>query len=211
NHDQIGNRAFGERLSALASPDAVRAVAAVYLLSPQIPMLFMGEEWDASQPFPFFCDFQGDLANAVREGRRNEFARFPAFRDPIMRSRIPDPLAEQTFLAAKLDWSDPHKPDHAAWLAWYRTTLALRKAEIIPLIPRIGSNAGQSQALGDHAVHVAWRHGDGGRLILTANLSAATIAAPASEGRAIRSEGTIHPDGSFGPWTVRWTIVEARS
>ena len=100
NHDQIGNRAFGDRLTAMRPPAAVRAVAAVYLLLPQVPMLFMGEEWAAAQPFPFFCDFEPDLAEAVREGRRQEFARFPAFREPGMRERIPDPTAASTFCRA---------------------------------------------------------------------------------------------------------------
>ena len=82
NHDQIGNRAFGERLNCLAPPEAIRALASVYLLAPQIPMLFMGEEWGAKQPFLFFCDFSGELAEAVRKGRREEFSRFPEFADP---------------------------------------------------------------------------------------------------------------------------------
>jgi len=106
NHDQVGNRPFGDRLTAIASPEAVRAVAAVYLLLPQIPMLFMGEEWGATQPFPFFCDFGPELAEAVRKGRRAEFARFPDFHDPATRERIPDPTAEETFAAAKLAWDD---------------------------------------------------------------------------------------------------------
>jgi maltooligosyltrehalose trehalohydrolase len=96
NHDQIGNRALGERLHAIASPEAIRALAAAYLLLPQTPMIFMGEEWGAKQPFPFFCDFEGELADAVREGRRAEFAGFPEFHDPEQHDRIPDPLAEST-------------------------------------------------------------------------------------------------------------------
>lgn len=88
NHDQVGNRAFGERITATAPAEAVRAIAAVYLLSPQIPMLFMGEEWAAAQPFPFFCDFDEELAAAVREGRREEFARFPEFQDPKARAYL---------------------------------------------------------------------------------------------------------------------------
>ena len=78
NHDQIGNRAFGERLTALVPPEVMRALASVYLLAPQIPMLFMGEEWGAASPFPFFCDFSGELAEVVRKGRREEFSRFPS-------------------------------------------------------------------------------------------------------------------------------------
>ena len=101
-------------------------MAAVYLLLPQIPMLFMGEEWGAAQPFPFFCDFGPELADAVRQGRREEFARFPEFQDPAMRERIPDPTAEETFAAAKLDWEDIERAPHAGWLDWYRRVLAIR-------------------------------------------------------------------------------------
>ncbi|MBY0396522.1 MAG: malto-oligosyltrehalose trehalohydrolase, partial [Thermoleophilia bacterium] len=104
NHDQIGNRALGERITAIAPPEAVRAATAISLLGPQIPLLFMGEEWAAPQPFPFFADFGGDLADAVRDGRRAEFAGFPAFQDPASRDRIPDPAAEATVRSATLDW-----------------------------------------------------------------------------------------------------------
>jgi malto-oligosyltrehalose trehalohydrolase len=112
NHDQIGNRAFGDRIMAFSPPAAVRAITAIYLLLPQIPMLFMGEEWASDRPFPFFCDFEGDLAEAVRKGRREEFKRFPAFQDEAVRARIPDPLAEATFLSAKLDWDAVTAPEH---------------------------------------------------------------------------------------------------
>ena len=97
NHDQIGNRAFGERLNSLAPPEAIRALAGVYLLAPQIPMLFMGEEWGATQPFLFFCDFDGKLAEAVRKGRREEFSRFPEFADPERVAKIPDPSRGSDF------------------------------------------------------------------------------------------------------------------
>ena len=106
NHDHVGNRAFGDRLTAFAPSAAVRAVAAIYLLAPQIPMIFMGEEWGAAQPFPFFCDFAGDLAAAVRNGRSAEFARFPEFQDPGQRERIPDPVARETFMSTKLRWGE---------------------------------------------------------------------------------------------------------
>lgn len=106
NHDQIGNRALGERPTRLAGhPEAMEAVEAIILLSPQTPMLFMGEEWGSESPFLFFCDYHGDLAEAVREGRRREFAGFSAFQDEEARSRIPDPNAPETFEASRLDWS----------------------------------------------------------------------------------------------------------
>jgi 1,4-alpha-glucan branching enzyme len=116
NHDQVGNRAFGDRLSAIASPEAVRAVGVVYLLLPQIQMLLMGKEWGATQPFPLFCNFGPDLAQAVREGRREEFARFPEFQDPATRERIPDPTVEETFTSAQLDWGAIAREPHL--LSW---------------------------------------------------------------------------------------------
>ena len=144
NHDQIGNRAFGERLNSLAPPEAIRAVASVYLLAPQIPMLFMGEEWGATQPFLFFCDFGGELAEAVRNGRREEFSRFPEFADPERVAKIPDPSAEATFLASKLDWS---RVD-AGRLAYYRELLKTRRDIIRPLLPSI-RHGGEALVVGE--------------------------------------------------------------
>ncbi len=164
NHDQIGNRAFGERITAIASPEAVRAIAAVYLLLPQVPMLFMGEEWAASQPFPFFCDFGGDLANAVRKGRRKEFARFPEFKDEKVRERIPDPQAEATFASAKLRWDEIALEAHPAWLERYRSLLGVRRAEIVPRLASIGGHAAGFEIVGEEAVLVRWRIGGGEEL-----------------------------------------------
>ncbi len=110
NHDQIGNRAFGDRLVSVASEDAVRAVTAALLLLPQIPMLFMGEEWGTAKPFPFFCDFSGELGEAVRRGRREEFKHDPALLTHEGPAEIPDPQAETTFSSAKLDWSEIDRP-----------------------------------------------------------------------------------------------------
>ncbi|WP_372620052.1 malto-oligosyltrehalose trehalohydrolase [Falsiroseomonas sp.] len=205
NHDQIGNRAFGERITSLAPEDAVRAIAATYLLLPQVPMLFMGEEWGAMQPFPFFCDVGPELADAVREGRRAEFARFPEFRDPAARARIPDPLAGSTFASAKLRWEDASRPPHAAWLDWYRRILALRHAEIVPRLGAIRSG-GAWEIIGESAVALRW-----GALHLAANLSAVPVAGfPQAGGRIIWQEGEPGETGAFGPWSVRWSIEEER-
>ena len=108
NHDQIGNRAFGERLRKLTSDDALRAATGLLLLSPQIPLLFMDEEYGSTQPFLFFTDYTGELADAVREGRRREFARFSSFSDEKRRAQIPDPNDVKTFAA-----SSPPAPDQA--------------------------------------------------------------------------------------------------
>ena len=134
NHDQIGNRALGERITALASPDAVRAATAVLLLSPAPPLLFMGEEWAAPEPFLFFSDLGPDLGPLVSEGRRREFARFPEFADPATRERIPDPQAESTFRRSSLDWSRARAAVHKDWLAFHQALLALRTREIAPLL-----------------------------------------------------------------------------
>jgi maltooligosyltrehalose trehalohydrolase len=105
-HDQVGNRAMGERIGMLSAAAPLRAMTAALLLSPHIPMLFMGEEFNASSPFLFFCDFHDELADAVREGRRNEFGRFEKFRDPAVRASIPDPNALRTFERSRLIWSE---------------------------------------------------------------------------------------------------------
>lgn len=199
NHDQVGNRAFGDRLGQNASPEAMRALAAVYLLLPQTPMIFMGEEWGAKQPFPFFCDFEGELADAVREGRRSEFARFPEFQDPEQRDRIPDPLAESTFTSAKLDWSAVDQ-DH---LAHYTALLAARRQHIVPLLEHI-AQAGSAREIGPGAVQATWPVGHGSSLVLAANLSGSHVDFPAASGRPIWSEGEVVP--ALGPWAVRWSL-----
>lgn len=204
NHDQVGNRAFGDRLTAFAPAEAVRAVVSVYLLLPQIPMLFMGEEYRAPQPFPFFADFEPELAKAVREGRRAEFAKFPEFEDPIKRERIPDPTAKPTFESAKLQWSDTDKTPHAEWLALYRRLLELRRTEIVPRLATIAGHAGRYDVRGPGAVSVSWLLGDGSRLNLLANLSDRPLDDSRSpDGRHLWTTGA--PGAA---WSVVWTLVE---
>ena len=124
-HDQIGNRAQGERLGALVSQRLLEVAAAVVVLSPFVPMLFQGEEWGASSPFLYFTDQRDPaLGAAVRDGRRNEFASFGWNPDCI-----PDPQAFASFERSKLDWSELHRPPNAALLAWYRSLIALRTTE----------------------------------------------------------------------------------
>ena len=201
NHDQVGNRAFGERLNSLAPAEAVRALASVYLLAPQIPMLFMGEEWGATQPFLFFCDFAGKLAEAVRNGRREEFSRFPEFADPESVAEIPDPSAESTFLASKLDWS---RVD-AKHLAYYRDLLKTRRDHIQPLLPSIRVG-GEALVAGEQAVRVIWQAG-GRRLVLDANLSSSPVEFPSLDLRPFWLCGDA--GATFGPWTVRWGLDPA--
>ena len=207
NHDQIGNRAFGERINAIASPEAIHSIAAIYLLLPQIPMLFMGEEWGSSRPFPFFCDFDGELGEKIRQGRREEFASFPEFKDPEQRYRIPDPQARETFLSAKLDWAQRDEEVHAEWLDWYKRILGVRKASVVPVLDRIGPYAGSYHVLGKGAVRACWVVDDGRVLILTANLSDTSVdGLPDLDGELIWHEGAWPEGRTMLPWSVRWLL-----
>jgi maltooligosyltrehalose trehalohydrolase len=125
NHDQVGNRARGERLSQLVSLGRLKAAAALVFASPFVPMLFQGEEWGASTPFQYFTDHpEPDLAEAVRQGRRKEFASFG-----WKPEEVPDPQAPETFDRSKLDWSEPAREPHAGLLDWHRRLIRLRRAE----------------------------------------------------------------------------------
>ncbi len=135
NHDQIGNRALGERLTALVAPAAVEAATALLLFLPAIPLLFMGQEWAASTPFLFFSDHGPELGARVSEGRRKEFASFTAFADPAARERIPDPQSEETFRRSKLDWDErEHEPHQRLWKLT-RALLELRRDDPVLAAP----------------------------------------------------------------------------
>jgi malto-oligosyltrehalose trehalohydrolase len=207
NHDQVGNRAFGDRLSSIVHPQALKAIAATYLLLPQIPMLFMGEEWAADQPFPFFCDFGADLADAVRHGRRQEFARFPEFQDPAARERIPDPIAEETFSSAKLRWDDMSREPHAAWREWYGKILGVRHCVLVPRLARI-HEGGAYEVIAERGIVVRWKiSGKGEQLVLAANLTGAPVEGfPAGPSHVLWCEGSCGNAGVFGPFAVRWSI-----
>jgi maltooligosyltrehalose trehalohydrolase len=169
NHDQIGNRAFGERLTQLADPQALRAATALMLLAPQIPLLFMGEEEGSTTPFLFFTDFHDELADAVREGRRKEFAKFPEFSDPERRERIPDPNALDTFARSR-----PQRGgDAQAWRSFYRELLALRREHLVGRLR--DARAEHARAIGDKAVVARWRFNDGAQLTLALNLGEAEV------------------------------------
>jgi maltooligosyltrehalose trehalohydrolase len=198
NHDQIGNRALGERIVSLAPAAAVEAALAIVLLAPTPPLLFMGEEWGATQPFLYFCDFGPELAGKVREGRRAEFAKFEKFA-----GEVPDPTAEETFLRAKLDWSDPTVAQHSERLDYVRRLLTLRRAKIVPL--RAGQ--GTFQPFEERGVEVCWPLSDGERLILLANLSSMwlpNIKRPAAAPLFATAPLSAEDDTALPPWWVGW-------
>ena len=123
----------------IADSRKLRVAVACFLLAPSIPLLFMGEEFGASSPFLFFCDFGPELAAAVTNGRRSEFGRFERFRDPAAQAAIPDPNDAATFAASKLKWEELEAPPHAAWHALYRELLGLRHQHIAAAARRHGA------------------------------------------------------------------------
>ena len=205
-HDQVGNRAFGERITHIAPEPAVRAAAAIYLLAPGIPMLFMGEEFAARSPFQFFCDFSGELRQAVTQGRRREFARFARFADPAMQAAIPDPNSAQTFLVSKLDWGSLDDTVQADWLAYYRNLLKLRQEVIVPRLHGMGGRSAKFEAFAPGGLQVGWHLGDGSTLRLLANFSNEGTHAAAPAGRTVFASSAEAAQGMLDPWCVVWTL-----
>jgi 1,4-alpha-glucan branching enzyme len=170
----------------------------------------MGEEWAAPQPFPYFCDFQPELAQAVREGRKREFARFAKFSHPEHAQLIPDPTDARTAAAAHLDWSLTSQPEHAQWLDHYRRLLAIRKRDIAPRIPQIHSGTCvKLEANGAFAVD--WSLQDAGVLHLLANLTDRPV--PIVGRAAGRMIFSTHPNiraamtrNELAPWSVTWLL-----
>ncbi|WP_316975820.1 malto-oligosyltrehalose trehalohydrolase [Shumkonia mesophila] len=211
NHDQIGNRALGDRLGTLAPPEALRAATVALLLAPAVPLLFMGQEWGAAQPFLFFCDLGDALKAAVRDGRRREFADFPAFRDEAARERIPDPTAEETFRRSVL--VRPAADDAAAlgWLDLHRQLLSLRRYEIAHRLA--GAAAGRVLWRAGAGLMVAWRLGDGARLTMMVNLAAEPTpeTPPRASGRRLfATEDDIGQPGTPLPaWSTAVFLADA--
>ncbi len=207
SHDLVGNRLRGERITDLARPQVVRALTAIYLLSPQIPMLFMGEEWAATSPFPYFCDFKGKLAEAVRQGRLEQFASPEQRQSPEFLATVPDPVAKQTFLSAKLNWAEIPLDPHSSWLCFYRCILQARHRKIIPLLTNFPENAGSYEVLGPRSLQVVWRL-DRGELRLDANLSDGPSAPfPPLNGETIWLEGSMLNEAQLAAWSVRWSFT----
>ncbi|MGJ5178512.1 malto-oligosyltrehalose trehalohydrolase [Bradyrhizobium oligotrophicum] len=199
NHDQIGNRVFGDRLEAIAPPDGIAAALAVTLLAPTVPMLFMGEEWGSKQPFPFFCDFQGDLAHAVRKGRRREYEwAYARYGDDV-----PDPLDVETFESAIIDWDARHEQPGRERLALVRRLLAVRHSEVAPRLP--GATFGEANVTDDGHLTAHWVMGDGSRLRLLANASDKALANRSTEFPGTSIWGGT-PGDRLPPWSVFWSI-----
>ncbi len=208
-HDLIGNRIAGERIHALLPPDHTRAVMAVLLLVPQTPMLFMGDEFAATSPFPYFCDFHGTLGEDVSKGRREFLKQLHNATDQDL-AKAPDPQDERTFLSAKLDWGELDDPAHAAWLPWYANILRVRHDRIAPIIARLAARCGQPRVLAPNAWEVAWTLNEGRELRLSANLRPFPwngFTAPVAPCEEIWLEGAANSPTELAPYSVRWTLT----
>jgi len=207
NHDQIGNRAFGDRLGQKARPAVLTAVAALTTLSPMIPLLFMGEEWNATTPFLYFCDFDDELSQLVTEGRRREFSGFPGFATEESREEIPDPALPSTFAAGKLKWEERADPRHASSLGLYHKLLTIRRREIMPRLANLPGNAARGMRLGESTFTITYTLGDGSLLHLFAHLDERRYKfIPPMIGTPLFATDSWNSSVA-SPWTVRWSLT----
>jgi maltooligosyltrehalose trehalohydrolase len=204
NHDQIGNRALGERLSVLASAEAYRAACLLLLCLPMTPLLFMGDEWATTTPFLYFTDHEPELGALVSAGRRREFERFPAFASAGATEKIPDPQAEATFERSKLRWDERERGEHAETLALFRAALALRRDDAVLGAESDGHWA--ASAVGDVVVVERWLENE--RRLLLANFGARaqrltefTPYRELAEARCLLASGDAPRDGLLAPWS----------
>ncbi|MEO8296690.1 MAG: malto-oligosyltrehalose trehalohydrolase [Burkholderiales bacterium] len=212
NHDQVGNRLMGERLAALASPRMVQALVAVQLLAPGVPMVFMGEEFGATTPFLYFCDFEPGLAAAVREGRHREHqlaaeAQGAAAEAPVHGHDACEP---STFLASKLDWSQLTRPAQSAWLEFYARLIAARQRLVMPLLPHLQPGQGVVRWVGECAFELRWPARDGRALMMQANLQALPTSGYTAPADDVAEVAGTHPSFEptrLPPWGVRVVVT----
>jgi len=215
NHDQTGNRPFGERIHCLTDPERLGAAIALLLLAPTPPLLFMGEEFAATQPFQFFCDFGPDLAAAVAAGRRRGFACFEGFAQLLEQRAPPDPNDPSTFEHSKLDWECLDAVPHADWLGRYRNLLVLRFDQIVPRLAGMQGNAGTFRLIRTQGLWVQWRLGDGSTLTLVANPGDSSLPVTVADlpaGKPLYTyPSALTIDSTtdrLPPWCVAWFLQE---
>lgn len=198
NHDQIGNRAFGERLSTLADPALLNVMTALLLLAPPIPLLFMGEEYGEQRPFCFFADFDGELAHATKQGRKDEAEKFGGMPEGRSVEDLPDPNGEETFRRSKLDWSRADSSAGREHLALVRDLIRLRQAHIVPLLCAPGTAEPRVLPAESGILAIDWRFA-GATLAIRANLTRGGNSWPDVAGDAVFS---LSPGSVTGPAIV---------
>jgi len=209
NHDQIGNRPFGDRITLLVDRRKARAVAALYLLAPQIPLIFMGEEWGSEQPFLFFSDVDPAFGEVIRQQRSAQFGKLVS---PEKRTvDIPDPMAESSFLQSKLDWQELTLPANADFHGLYRRLLKIRREEIMPLLTGVGGHSGSYRQIVGGAFLVEWKLAKGKVLRLIANLADEPVDnIDVWQGRHLWLEG-FASGTTLEAWTLVWSLLEPSS
>jgi maltooligosyltrehalose trehalohydrolase len=206
NHDQVGNRARGERLSQLVPPEASTLATLLALLTPAIPMLFFGEEWGAQEPFLYFANWEGELQEAVRAGRRREFGHEDA-------ADLPDPCSRETFQRSRPDPAAARSEAGRARLAEIRAALAARRQWITPRQALLLTGQHTSQRVGARGISVQWRYEDGQMLCLELNLGAEPLQVEAQHLGPVEPQRVFShrwPDGTpastWPPYAARWTL-----
>ncbi|NML45627.1 malto-oligosyltrehalose trehalohydrolase [Ramlibacter sp. G-1-2-2] len=206
NHDQVGNRARGERLSQLVPPEAAQLPTLLALLTPAIPMLFLGEESGAKAPFLYFADWEGKLREAVRAGRKREFGHDHA-------EDLPDPCSAATFAACRPDAAQAHSEAGRAWRDNVRAAVEARRSCITPRQAQLLTGKHSVQRIGEHGLAVQWRYADGQMLSLELNLGAAPIAVPPQHLGPVEANCVFshrwpasQPPGQWPPFAARWLL-----
>lgn len=203
NHDQVGNRAFGERMDRLAPPEAIDTALLLMLLTPATPMLFQGDEFAASNPFLYFADWDGELREAVRQGRRREFGHAETPGHPL-----PDPCAESTFARSQLPWAEANSAAGQARQALVRTALAARRQWIVPRQAQLLTGGHSARRVGATGLHLRWRYVGGTELILDVNLGpepvTGTVLEPAGRLQAVYEHRWLAQSDHWPGWAARW-------
>jgi maltooligosyltrehalose trehalohydrolase len=210
NHDQVGNRPLGERLSMLVTPEVYRAVSMLGCLLPYTPLLFMGQEWGAQTAFPYFSHLPGEIGESMVGHRIKEFRHYGAVYPDDVLARMPDPQAESTFLAAKLDWNEREQPIHRGVLALYRTCLRLRARE--PIFQSASRDKWAVEKVGADVVAITWRDAAREWRLLMSVGAASLQAAPAEHWTLVCSSNDPEFGGSeaqrlTGPGATLWQSV----
>jgi maltooligosyltrehalose trehalohydrolase len=208
NHDQVGNRARGERLSELVPAEASGLATLLALLTPAIPMLFFGEEWGAPEPFLYFADWEGELREAVRAGRKREFGHGHA-------EDLPDPCSSETFDRSRPDPRGAQSAHGRARRQEVRAALAARREWITPRQPQLLAGKHSAQRIGERGLSVQWRYEDGRMLCLELNLGAEPLQVEAQHLGPVEAQPVFAhrwpagtPRGTWPPYAARWSIGE---
>ena len=212
NHDQVGNRPLGERISTLCTPEALRAVTAILLLMPSPPLLFMGQEWACSQPFGYFVDFPEELGDNVTQGRLKEFENYF---DVQLCRKISPPNAINSYQQAKLRWAELEQPPQQQWLEYHRQLLRIRRLHISPRISGLSGENAHYQLLDENAITVQWLLNDGSSLVLVANLSNETATVDCCYHGEVLFDCASSTEkklkrGELNPWSVIFFLKEEK-